>query len=636
MARRKGRRGDRSPRHEGTAEGRARAGARVRTLAAGAAALGVALAAPAEAATFNVTNLNNTGAGSLRQAIANANATAGADVITFQDGLTGTITLLSGQLGISDSVDIQGPGAAVLTVSGNNLGRVFYLDQPNALIDVTISGLTITGGIATSGPPSVIVFGGGIRDNGENLTLDQVVITGNRAVGSGAGDGGGLALLGNGSDLAQLVIRDSTISGNRTSGNFFDGGGNGGGIAVRSGGQVLIQRTAITGNNAYTSGGGAYFRNTGPVTIEDCTISDNVGLPVGAGGGLALSVTSQQLGPHTIRRSTISGNSAVSGGGLSASLSRNGVLVENSTISGNHATGEAGGAKIFETIATLRHTTIANNSAGREVGGVLTARGGSTVLDHVIAGDNAPGDLGSSETGFFDARFSLVEDPGTAVITDSGGNVFNQAPQLGPLTHNGGPTQTQRPASASPAVNAGDPAFAPPPASDQRGSARVAGGRIDMGAVEVNAGTVQLTTSAVAVAENALTVTITATRTGGAEGAVSASYATADGTAVAPADYGSAAGVLSWANQDSAPKSFQVTIVDDTLDEVDETFVATLTDPQGGAGLGASTQEVTILDDDEPIVLPPAEEIPTLGQWGLSLLAALLGGGALAFLRKRP
>ncbi|HEX6834895.1 MAG TPA: hypothetical protein VF132_15255 [Rudaea sp.] len=110
-----------------------------------------AFADPALAATITVTNLNDGGLGSLRQAIADANGSAGPDTIVFQSGLTGTITLTSGQLAISDSVDIQGPGAAVLSVSGNNASRVFYLYSSATVLDVSISGLTITGGSADIG-----------------------------------------------------------------------------------------------------------------------------------------------------------------------------------------------------------------------------------------------------------------------------------------------------------------------------------------------------------------------------------------------------------------------------------------------------------------------------------------------------
>src|SRR6185436_8360492 len=111
----------------------------------------LAAAHPAEAAVFNVTNLNDAGAGSLRQAIADANGAVGADTITFQAGLTGTIGLTTGQLYIGDSVDIQGPGAAVLTVSGSNSSRVFYLYNSAATLDVSISGLTVTAGNAVIG-----------------------------------------------------------------------------------------------------------------------------------------------------------------------------------------------------------------------------------------------------------------------------------------------------------------------------------------------------------------------------------------------------------------------------------------------------------------------------------------------------
>ena len=127
--------------------------ARKGAVASGAALALGALAAgmPAGAATFNVTNLDDAGAGSLRQAILDANTAAGLDDITFQAGLTGTIILTSGELYISDSVSIQGPGAAVVAVNGNGGTRVFYLYNGSALLDISISGLTITNGSAPVG-----------------------------------------------------------------------------------------------------------------------------------------------------------------------------------------------------------------------------------------------------------------------------------------------------------------------------------------------------------------------------------------------------------------------------------------------------------------------------------------------------
>src|SRR5262245_8509355 len=73
----------------------------------------------ATAATFTVANLADSGPGSLRQAVLDANASPGADDVVFAPGVAGTITLTSGEILITDSLFIHGPGAGALTVSGN-------------------------------------------------------------------------------------------------------------------------------------------------------------------------------------------------------------------------------------------------------------------------------------------------------------------------------------------------------------------------------------------------------------------------------------------------------------------------------------------------------------------------------------
>src|SRR5262245_46320117 len=78
--------------------------------------------------TFHVTTLADSGAGSLRAAVAQADAHAGADTIVFDDGLTGTMALTVGDLDIADDLKINGPGADKLTVSGSNLSRVFKVE----------------------------------------------------------------------------------------------------------------------------------------------------------------------------------------------------------------------------------------------------------------------------------------------------------------------------------------------------------------------------------------------------------------------------------------------------------------------------------------------------------------------------
>src|SRR5690242_11014743 len=132
-----------------------RAIAAKRAVVAGAGlSLGVTLAsgASADAATLTVTNLNDSGPGSLRQAILDANANPGADQVTFQSSLSGQITLGSQLPNITDPVDIVGPGADTLTVSGNHNSRIFYLYPSVHGTPVTISGLTLTDGKPTGQP----------------------------------------------------------------------------------------------------------------------------------------------------------------------------------------------------------------------------------------------------------------------------------------------------------------------------------------------------------------------------------------------------------------------------------------------------------------------------------------------------
>lgn len=577
-----------------------------------------AAAPPAEAATFTVSNLNDSGSGSLRQAILDANGAAGADVVAFQAGLTGTVTLTSGELAVTDSVDIQGPGEAALTVSGNGASRVFYLYDDAALLDVTISNLTVTGGSANRG--------GGIATLDESLTLDHVTLQGNAAVGDTPGDGGGLWASG---PSLTLALRHCTISGNTAEGE-------GGGAYVGSlYTPTVLEDSVFQGNQAGGDGGAiSFFQPHEAITIERTTVSGNTA--GAAGGGISLYDTDG--GTFTLRESTISGNDAATGGGAFLEAGYTNLLFENDTISGNDAgEGAGGGLVLYNSYAgiAMRNTTVAGNGAATSGGGISLVGGRLAIDNSIVADDTAPTDPDLAGSGMFDVSSSLIETPGAAAISDNGGNLLGQDPQLGPLADNGGPTQTQRPAAGSPVVNAGDPSFTPPPATDQRGFDRVSGGRIDMGAVELSPGTIQFALTAATVGENAGSVTITATRTGGADGAVSASYATFDGTAVSPADFLAAMGTFNWADGDTAPKSIQVTIVDDALVEPSEVFTVQLSAPAGGAALGTEITEAVTIEDNDGGSGPGPAEVPTLGEMGQLLLAGLLGSAGMLALRRR-
>jgi hypothetical protein len=609
------------------------------TISGGAAlSLGFALAPSLEAATFTVTNLDDAGAGSLRQAVLDANAAPGADIIDFQPGLTGTVTLTTGEIGIVDPVDVQGPGATDLTVSGNNSSLIFYIDATTA--DVTISGLTLSEGAGSLGG-AIYLYG-----NTGSLTLENVTISGNASSAGGglaavyapltirnsiitnnyAFVGGGLVAA-----YAPVTIENTTISGNTAlalggaafsiyadltvtdstvSGNAADAGG---GLAAYASPSFTIERTTISGNTAAAEGGGI-FQYYADGEIIDSTISDNT---AGTGGGLAAYYSP----PFTIERTTISGNTAADVGGGIYQRYADGEIT-NSTISGNTAGTTGGGMYTYGYYSgptNIRHSTIASNQAGTSGGGIDLVDGIVLLENSIVADNAAPSD--NDLRGFtFDLAFSLVEDPGTAIINDNGGNIFNQDPILGPLADNAGPTLTHLPGLGSPVIDAGDPVFTGPPATDQRGLQRVVNSVVDMGAVEVGAaGTVEFAIIAVSVDESAGTVTLTVDRTGSTTGAISVDFVTSDGTALTPGDYTMSAGTLNWADGDATPQTIVVPIVDDLVDEPAETFIVTLSNPTGGAMLGANTvTTVTINASDAPVV-----PIPTLGFWGRIMM--LLG-----------
>jgi len=388
-----------------------------------------------------VTNTDDSGPGSLRDALATA---IDGDMIDAT-GISGTILLTSGELQITHAITISGPGAGNLAVDGNGTFRVF----DNLTSGVSVSGFSITNGSAPGNN------GGGVFNEGGNS--------------------------------ATLRLSECVVSGN--SADF----------------------------------GAGIFNLNGMLTVDNCTISGNAA--AFSGGGIDNSA-SDGAATLSITNSTISGNSATAndGGGIlngaaGTTLSVASLSVSNSTVSGNSATGNGGAiansadASPNNAQAAITNSTISDNSATANGGGIYNAVAefqiGDTILNAGSSGVNIFINSGRATS----LGYNLSSDDGGGVLTGTG-DLINTDPMLGPLQDNGGPTFTHALLPGSPAIDAGDPAFTPPPSFDQRGPGfdRIVNGRIDIGSFEVQlAGTP--TPSPTATATPSPTATPTASPT---------------------------------------------------------------------------------------------------------------------------
>jgi len=382
---------------------------------------------------FVVTTTNDSGEGSLRQAILNANAIAGDDTITFvdstfTDATPDTITLTSGELGISSNLTIQGTGSNLLTVSGNDASRVFNISGGTAIMD----GLTIANGNAGA------ANGGGIF-NGGSLTLTNSIVRNNRTANSAASqNGGGIYTQGS------LTLTDSTILNN----TGYLGGG------LFSSGAAVLTNVIASGNTA-SEGGGINSNNGSVMTLTNSTVSGNTST---SNGGGVMNLGTSNL---TITNSTISGNTGANGGGI-----RN---TQGATL-------------------TITNLTIANNTAIAGGGGISSDTGTVNVKNTLIAGNTYASSPDVSGTFVNQGNNLIGKSNGSTSFTNGvNGNLVGTIaapidPQLGALANNGGPTQTHALLAGSLAINAGSNTGVT--TTDQMGNPRIVNSLVDIGAVE--------------------------------------------------------------------------------------------------------------------------------------------------------
>jgi hypothetical protein len=438
------------------------------------------------AATITVINNDDSGPGSLRQAIADA---APGDTINF--AVTGTITLTSAELVINKDLTIQGPGAQVLTISGNNTMRVFRLENSSSRINVTLSDLKIANGLAD--------YGGGIYSfNTGLINIIRCNISRNTASNSNPNSKGGGIF---NSSFGVLTITDCTITLNTTrSGAEAAGGG-----IFNASNRLDITKSTITFNTAIggsaNSGGGGVYNRDGDLNVTNSTIAGNItntgNNSFAFGGGIEGFNSKMRVTNSTICNNTAGGTADQGDGGGIFSDSQ--LTVTNSTIAGNTAKGyNAFGGGIFLKqlgFAIVSNTIIARNTVDQ----VITSSDPLRYSD-LFGGGSSQGynliGITNSSSGFINGvkqdQVGSSQSPLDPLLElDNAGQ-----PRL---ENNGGPTQTLKLLPGSPAIDKGsaanDPVVGNLITTDQRGLPRPAdfqnianavnGNGSDIGAFEV-------------------------------------------------------------------------------------------------------------------------------------------------------
>lgn len=580
-------------------------------------------------ATFNVTNKSDAGPGSLRQAIADANAAPGLDEIVITEsaevssGSADPIALTGGEIEITDAVVIRGSGRDAAVIDAGGSSRIFSIatDTEEDSFEVTIEGVTLRNGRAVDGDGD---DGSGGCISG---TADTPLTIRNATIEDCEADGPGGGIL----SVATLTIEDSTLTGNVTT--KWGGGayavfgltvedsiitGNeaavdGAGINF-SGIEAVIRRSDITGNTVtgeiegdYSGLGGAithYAYYGGSLVIEETTISGNLSAGQGGGGVVQFGSGYEGYAPTLqISASTISGNTHSDSSGLGSAVTAlysGAVAIENSTISGNSTDGSGAIATVDLAEFAIRNSTIFGNTAGQTSGGLAIIGDVVDLESTIIAGNTLGGaasDITIDEGVELTATTSLIQAPGQGVdggALTSAGNLVGVDPQLGALANNGGRTQTHLPEEGSPVIDAGSNGAGFQ--FDQRGAGfpREVGGGVDIGAIEAvgaPASGVTLGLSGSPMNEAGGTATVTATLAQAATQDVTVNLGFT-GTATRGSDYETSAETITIAAGQTSG-TITLTAIDDDEEEGDETIIVDITSVTGAAEQG--NQQVTAI-----------------------------------------
>lgn len=292
---------------------------------------------------------------SLRAAIMEANASAGAQAIVLPAGVY-QFTLFganedvgaTGDLDISDNVTITGYGKGATVIDGHNFDRIFDVKTNTTLV---LKGVTIQNGQTSGG--GLAGNGGAIRVTNGNLTITESDILNSKA----AGDGGAIHASLNSPSQA-ISIGSTKIEGNSAT--------NGGGIYVSGGKLDLFNKSIVKSNTVTNSGGGIHLFDT-ESQITDVFVEDNSTDFSGTGGGIFIGGVQSTPLVSTIERTVIKNNTAGSGGGVANTGGD--VRIQNSHVDSNSAQDLTGGGILNQKVMTVQASSIRQNSASGSGGG---------------------------------------------------------------------------------------------------------------------------------------------------------------------------------------------------------------------------------------------------------------------------
>jgi hypothetical protein len=483
-------------------------------------------------ATFTVVDLGDGGSGSglegdLRYCIQTANANDDpSNRIVFQPGLTGAITLQQDRLTVGKDLQIDGPGADLLTISGNQQSGVLEITTDPRAQNFRMAGLTIADGIGID--TRFGYEGGGMLNWHADVALTDCVFSGN-VVGGVGGRGLGGAIY---SVAGTIALTNCTFMDNHAPGRSDPA--DGGGVYIENG-SLSLDRCTFSGNSAFTRGGavdllfggmtatdtimtgnsariGGALNGGGSTTCVRCTITDNTAMASAGAVGVA--------GDRFID-CTIADNVAIAGNG-GAFEGQGQVTLIGCTLSGNRAGLDGGGVWLIGGSATITNCTFSDNSAPNGFGAgiflvnlsqssvtleltssTITENSGLTggglfigdasvlalVRNTIVAGNHARFDaddvLGAVRSLGYNLVGEIDGSSGWRPTDLTGTSDTPLDPRLGPLQDNGRLTWTRAPFADSPAIHHGDLALVHSP--DQRGTYReldTLNSGLDIGAVE--------------------------------------------------------------------------------------------------------------------------------------------------------